>query len=376
MMNKRWLILTGVMTKRLEPEVTGFAERHPILAFSAIILAALALVGLMAGLSFLLQARQQQAQATLAAGATATLEFLEFHYQKGLGYVNLGRWRDAQAEFELIFETDPNYKDVQVQLGQVYAHLAEAEPTLTPAVPRATVAPPLAPTARPVSSGMDRPAAVRADGLLAYYPFDGNANDESGNRFEGQVIGATLAPDRFGRPDRAYYFNGQTDYIRVNVGAEHFAGDFTIVTWVNFDHFKVDYPHILVGDNYFVVFSGTGPAYGREKNHVVFYQQDSLHNSRSIRACQIVSISSLNPQQWYHVAVIRQQWNYTFFINGVPNGQCTAVQDVPLTGSSLYIGANIPGGGLSSGFLAGFIDDLRLYERALSEVEIQALVAE
>jgi hypothetical protein len=36
------------------------------------------------------------------------------------------------------------------------------------------------------------------DGLIAYYPFNGNANDESGNGHNGTVYGSTLTADRFG----------------------------------------------------------------------------------------------------------------------------------------------------------------------------------
>ena len=45
------------------------------------------------------------------------------------------------------------------------------------------------------------------DGLVAYYPFNGNANDESGNGYNGTVYGATLTYDRFGNPNSAYSFN-------------------------------------------------------------------------------------------------------------------------------------------------------------------------
>ena len=82
--------------------MTSFADRYRTLIFMAIVLTAVVLVVLMAGLSTLWQSQQEQAQATQAAGLTATVEFLEFHYQKGLGYANLGRWRDAEAEFENI----------------------------------------------------------------------------------------------------------------------------------------------------------------------------------------------------------------------------------------------------------------------------------
>ncbi len=53
------------------------------------------------------------------------------------------------------------------------------------------------------------------DGLIAYYPLDGNANDESGNGQNGVVYGATLTADRFGNPNSAYYFGDTNDIIVV-----------------------------------------------------------------------------------------------------------------------------------------------------------------
>jgi hypothetical protein len=52
-------------------------------------------------------------------------------------------------------------------------------------------------------------------GLVAYYPFNGNANDESGNGNNGNVFGATLSIDKNGTANRAYSFNGLNNYIEV-----------------------------------------------------------------------------------------------------------------------------------------------------------------
>lgn len=57
---------------------------------------------------------------------------------------------------------------------------------------------------------------VPTDNLVAHYPFNGNADDTSGNGHHGTVLGATLTTDRFGNPDGAYHFTaGEQDYIRV-----------------------------------------------------------------------------------------------------------------------------------------------------------------
>jgi uncharacterized protein (TIGR02145 family) len=68
-------------------------------------------------------------------------------------------------------------------------------------------------------------------GLIAYYPFNGNANDESGYNHNGVVDGATLTTDRLGNSDKAYYFNGQGNSI--TAGGFHIPSDSTTIScWV------------------------------------------------------------------------------------------------------------------------------------------------
>ena len=52
-------------------------------------------------------------------------------------------------------------------------------------------------------------------GLVAYYPFNGNANDESGNGRHGEVIGPELTTDRAGSANGAYSFTGSNDRIKL-----------------------------------------------------------------------------------------------------------------------------------------------------------------
>ena len=57
------------------------------------------------------------------------------------------------------------------------------------------------------------PSYVPTNGLVGWWPFNGNANDESGNGNNGTVNGATLTADRFGNANSAYSFDGVDDYI-------------------------------------------------------------------------------------------------------------------------------------------------------------------
>ncbi len=79
------------------------------------------------------------------------------------------------------------------------------------------------------STAQTLPAYLPADGLVGWWPFNGNANDESGNGNGGAVNGATLTEDRFGDTNAAYGFDGVDDYI--NYGDVTFLDNSTQATW-------------------------------------------------------------------------------------------------------------------------------------------------
>ena len=60
------------------------------------------------------------------------------------------------------------------------------------------------------------PSYVPTNGLVGWWPFNGNANDESGNGNNGTVNGATLTSDRFGSINSAYSFNGINNNVTTN----------------------------------------------------------------------------------------------------------------------------------------------------------------
>ena len=72
---------------------------------------------------------------------------------------------------------------------------------------------------------------VPTTGLIAWYPFNGNANDESGNANHGTVNGATLTSDRFSRADNAYYFNGTNNISVKSKDQLNLIGDMSVSLW-------------------------------------------------------------------------------------------------------------------------------------------------
>jgi hypothetical protein len=77
-------------------------------------------------------------------------------------------------------------------------------------------------------------AQIPSEGLVAWYPFNGNANDESGNGNNGTVNGATLTADRFGNANSSYYFSGNEE-IRITNSQifNELTNTITISAWVN-----------------------------------------------------------------------------------------------------------------------------------------------
>ena len=63
------------------------------------------------------------------------------------------------------------------------------------------------------TTAQNLPNYVPANGLVGWWPFNGNANDESGNNNNGTVNGPSLTTDRFGQSNAAYDFDGLNDFI-------------------------------------------------------------------------------------------------------------------------------------------------------------------
>lgn len=73
-----------------------------------------------------------------------------------------------------------------------------------------------------------------SNGLVACYPFNGNANDESGNGNQGTINGATLTSDRFGNSNSAYNFDGSNDYMSMgDINSLNGIGQMTGVAFIN-----------------------------------------------------------------------------------------------------------------------------------------------
>ncbi|MEN8221503.1 MAG: LamG domain-containing protein [Pseudomonadota bacterium] len=200
------------------------------------------------------------------------------------------------------------------------------------------------------------------DGLVAYYPFNGNANDESGNGNNGVVHGATLTEDRFGSADSAYNFDGINNYIEfsddpsLNFGSD----EFTISFWVKPNSLH-DYQRFLTKYNQV----GGWIIYGNSNGRLyINFSREKLLS---------LEIGTYEANSWQLFTIVRTPTNIIFY----KNNNLLSSQDI-VTGNvdineELFIGTCGSGCNVANKIFNGFMDEVRLYNRALSESEIQQL---
>jgi hypothetical protein len=203
-------------------------------------------------------------------------------------------------------------------------------------------------------------------GLVAFYPFNGNANDESGNGNNGTVYGATLATDRFGKGNSAYNFDGNSQYISV-VSNNLPKNDRTISAWINIPNST--YIGMLMG---YGGDGNCGTSYFIGINHRGTNQlMVSGHCANNETQADYFPPSN----QWVNVICISSTSGTKIFVNGILVGSSTAFFTNTI-GSNLFIGSSIDFSGTnpyedSNGLRwLGKIDDFRIYNRALTESEI------
>jgi hypothetical protein len=206
------------------------------------------------------------------------------------------------------------------------------------------------------------------DGLVAYFPFSGNASDASGNGNDGVVHGATPTSDRFGHLNSAYSFDGETNYIQVPSSPSlEIQDSITLSAWVY--HLSNASPQHIV--NMSALYSGyrlaawwANPA----GNSLELYDLSQSQNIADDGSQPYIG-------KWTHVAAT---WDGSFmrvYRDGILGGQSAFNGKISVSNNDLYIGVLNPIPWPIQGYFHGYIDDVRLYNRALSESEINQLMA-
>jgi Concanavalin A-like lectin/glucanases superfamily len=197
--------------------------------------------------------------------------------------------------------------------------------------------------------------------LLAYLPLDGNANDLSGNNNNGIINGATLTTDRFGAANKAYDFNGTSSIDLNSISNSSLTSNFTVSVWVNFNNFLNDYPTILFGENAFFMLQGMGPIYGTNYKKASFYFEP-----RTVPYNLTVKTNTPLIEGTYYNLILRKNGNnFSLFLNGL-------LQETQINPNNLVSGSflKIGGGRNASEALNGKLDNIRIYTRAFTDLEV------
>lgn len=210
------------------------------------------------------------------------------------------------------------------------------------------------------------------DGLVAYYPFNGSAVDATGNGNDGMVYWATLSEDRQGNPNSAYDFNGNSTievdptYINDKIGDQY-----TISMWV--------YPRNMTS---YQVFGGgqnsNSPRYSGTTTVVNYEFYFAVVNVNEQVAVRSLKESSLyEAEKWYHIVGVYDGAEVRLYVNGERPPFDSSPGDINTSGDivdfdKILFGADI----LYYRYLDGKLDEIRIYNRVLSEDEIEALYFE
>lgn len=239
-------------------------------------------------------------------------------------------------------------------------------------------------------------SAVRADlndGLEAYYPLDGNAYDMTGNLYDGVEVGTIEYVEglhglaaHFVWPDVANHNYNYIELPRPVIG--DFGGDWTIAAWVYLFpteagggqwHNHTVYGEIQLGwSSTNLVSLVSHRSFGYRWVPAFHQYPNPAPPDDYTRPYQLNPADMpYEPERWYHVAVQREQDRILFYINGEKVGEEGYVGPTSHALSGIYIGFRDiwPSAGCckQDWFFHGYMDELRIYHRALTDSEIERL---
>jgi hypothetical protein len=209
------------------------------------------------------------------------------------------------------------------------------------------------------------PNYVPTNGLVGWWPFNGNANDESGNGNNGTVNGATLTTDRFGIANKAYSFDGIQDFIQATSNITNI-DTLSISTWVYLNSNDGGcYVHIGIDGNGGC--NGIGVGSGGNTDWT-FPGLELM----SLQSCIGWSQSTYQvySQNWFNMVFVKTLNTAKYYLNGNLLGTSALLNTISPS-SSIFFGSTA-----ASPFtltLSGKLDDIGIWNRALTDQEITDL---
>lgn len=196
------------------------------------------------------------------------------------------------------------------------------------------------------------------ENLIAHYPLDGNANDNSGSGYNATNFGASPTVDRAGNAKNAYHFDGKNDYINVpvNINPEK-VPELTITCWARVTNLPEDTMAVWSHNN------------GGFDRTLAIIDDEEQQTWAAFDGTGASGRSKVIPGQWAFLAVVYDQdkSKMTLYVNGEKKGYDTELDS---GFDYLHIGSDPENGS----YFNGDIDDVRIYNRALSTGEIERIL--
>ncbi len=215
------------------------------------------------------------------------------------------------------------------------------------------------------AKGQVLPPNVPSSGLVAWFPFNGNANDESGNGFHGTANSVTSTQDRFGNPNAAYEFNGFSSHINL------LDIDFpqrTVSLWFH----PLQYP---TGNQQAIVFSNDHHLLVNGMSHIGLVGTDLFGNFGHglPNAPNHCVTPTDNIMRWYSIIVSKDADTTRYYFDG--NLVCKRANgNLKSTANVVPAVTRVGTSRLFERWYRGYIDDIGIWNRALTEAEIMNLL--
>lgn len=192
--------------------------------------------------------------------------------------------------------------------------------------------------------------------LVAHYPFNGTANDTGSNAWHGVNHLAVPDSDRLGNPGMSYYFDGTSSYI--TLGSSFDYAEKSVSVWFNALEIPTGDVVIVGVDNGSLV----NGHYGLDVRN-----SDKLRASCGNQSAMTVISANI----WYHAVLVINSSTFLLYLNGdVKSTGSTSTYHSINGESNMRVGINRLGSGA---FFHGKIDDIRIFDKALSSIEVTDL---
>lgn len=203
------------------------------------------------------------------------------------------------------------------------------------------------------------------NGLAVYYPFDGNANDMSGSGNHGTVHGATLTTDRFGREGKAYNFSSG-NWIKIAQNAAFQFDNFSISVW--FYYGGAGTSTSIIGN------PANSP---NEDTWLLGFDPSNKLSGYIYSGNYTYSPSPVAQNTWQLATFVKNGTTAKLYLNGQVVHTITVSQTINYsTARGIIIGGDDDAGedgNADNLFYNGKLDEIRIYNRALSDTEVAAM---